>query len=155
VGNCIRIKLTRYLVRRLTEEEEYERLIMYARDVRFERDVDRPKWERGRIIVCCMLHCLMRMNEKVLFLLYFAAMKRCSGDSSERNKILDLMTAKIRSIGMKYLTAMVAPTRQRQTRKTCTLSPCTSSSTLFLVVVHDFIDVILGLIESCMRKSGS
>ena len=80
------------------EEEEYARLMMYARDVRFERGVDRPKWEHGRIIVC-MLHCLMRMNEKVLFLLYFAAMKRTPDDSSVRHNILDDMTAKIRCIG--------------------------------------------------------
>ncbi len=46
-----------------------------------------------------MLHCLIRVNEKVLFLLYFAAMKRCLGDPGERNIIMDLMTLKIRSIG--------------------------------------------------------
>ncbi len=68
------LSLREILVQRLKEEEEYERLMMYARDVRFQRDVNRPKWDHGRIIVC-MLHCLMRMNEKVLFLLYFAAMK--------------------------------------------------------------------------------
>jgi hypothetical protein len=41
----------------------------------------------------------MRMNEKVFFLLYFAAMKRCVGDTGERNIILDLMTSKIRTVG--------------------------------------------------------
>ena len=92
------LSLRDILVGRLKEEEEYERLIMYARDVRFDRDVDRPKWEHGRIIVC-MLHCLMRMNEKVLFLLYFAAMKRTPDGSSVRHNILDDMTAKIRCIG--------------------------------------------------------
>lgn len=92
------LTLREILVKRLKEEEEYERLLMYARDVRFERDVNRPKWEHGRILVC-MLHCLMRMNEKVLFLLYFAAMKRCLGDPVERNIIFDLMTSKIRSLG--------------------------------------------------------
>jgi hypothetical protein len=39
------------------------------------------------------------MNEKVFFLLYFAAMKRCLGDPSERNILIDLLTMKIRSIG--------------------------------------------------------
>jgi hypothetical protein len=82
------------LVKRLKEEEEYERLIMYARNVRFEGDVGRPKWEHARIIVC-MLHCLMRMHEKVLFLLYFAAMKRCAGDAETTNETLDRMTGKI------------------------------------------------------------
>lgn len=61
------LSLREILIKRLKEEEEYERLIMYARDVRFERDVNRPKWDHGRIIVC-MLHCLMRMNEKVFYL---------------------------------------------------------------------------------------
>ncbi len=61
--------LRNILVRTLKDEEEYERLLMYARDVRFEGDVGRPKWEHARIIVC-MLHCLMWMHEKVLFLLY-------------------------------------------------------------------------------------
>jgi hypothetical protein len=97
---CIYLQysLREILIKRLKEEEEYERLIMYARDVRFERDVNRPKWDHGRIIVC-MLHCLMRMNEKVFFLLYFAAMKRCLGDPGERNIVMDRMTMKIRTIG--------------------------------------------------------
>ena len=92
------LTLREILVKRLKEEEEYERLLMYARDVRFERDVHRPKWDHGRIIVC-MLHCLMRTHEKVLFLLYFGAMKRCLGDPVERNIIMDLMTCKIRTLG--------------------------------------------------------
>ncbi len=50
-------------------------------------------------LIVCMLHCLMRMNEKIFFLLYFAAMKRCLGDPSERNIVMDLLTIKIRSIG--------------------------------------------------------
>ncbi len=74
------LSLRDILVRRLMEEEEYDRWTMYARDKRFELDVGRPKWELTRIIVC-MLHCLMRMHKKVLFLLYFAAMKRCEGDA--------------------------------------------------------------------------
>ena len=44
------LTLREILVKRLKEEEEYERLLMYARDVRFERDVNRPKWDHGRII---------------------------------------------------------------------------------------------------------
>jgi hypothetical protein len=83
------LTLREILVKRLKKEEEYERLIMYGRDVRFERDVNRPKWDHGRIFVC-MLHCLMRMNEKVLFLLYFAAMKRCVGDPGERTNSVDI-----------------------------------------------------------------
>ncbi len=67
------------LVKRLKEEEGYERLTIYARDDRFARDVIRPKWEAHRIVIC-MLHCLMRMHKKVLFLLYFAAMKSSEDD---------------------------------------------------------------------------
>jgi hypothetical protein len=37
------LSLRDLLVKRLKEEEEYERLIMYARDGRFDRDVGRPK----------------------------------------------------------------------------------------------------------------
>ena len=91
-------RLRNILVRRLKDEEEYKRLLMYARDVRFEGDVGRPKWEHARIIVC-MLHCLMRMHEKILFLLYFAAMKRYPGDVAPTNETLDRMTAKIVSMG--------------------------------------------------------
>jgi hypothetical protein len=86
------------LVKRLKEEEEYERLSMYAKDARFARDVSKPKWEVHRIVIC-MLHCLMRMHEKVPFLLYFAAMKSNEDDLNERLKILDRMTAKTITIG--------------------------------------------------------
>jgi hypothetical protein len=41
----------------------------------------------------------MRLHEKVLFLLYFAAMKRCVGDAGTQTETLDRMTAKIISIG--------------------------------------------------------
>jgi hypothetical protein len=85
------------LVKRLKEEEEYERLSMYARDERFARDVSRPKWKAHRIVIC-MLHCRMRMHENVL-LLYFAAMKSSEDDLNERLKILDRMTAKTITIG--------------------------------------------------------
>jgi hypothetical protein len=92
-------RLWNILVRRLKDEEEYERLIMYTRDVRFEGDVARPKWEYGRLVVC-MLHCHMLMHEKVLFLLYFAGMKRYDGESQKQNELLNrMMTAKIASIG--------------------------------------------------------
>ena len=63
------------LVERLKLEEELERLTMYARDTRFDSDVVSTKLEMGRVILD-MLHCPMRMNEKVLFMLYFAAMNR-------------------------------------------------------------------------------
>ena len=92
------VGLREVLVKRLKEEEEYERLTMYSRDDRFARDVNRPKWEAHRIVIC-MLHCLMRMHEKVLFLLYFAAMKSSEDDLDERLKILDRMTAKTITIG--------------------------------------------------------
>ncbi len=58
--NAYVLSLRAILVRRLMEEEEYERWTMYARDERFELDVGRPKWELTRIVVC-MLHCLMRV----------------------------------------------------------------------------------------------
>jgi hypothetical protein len=96
--NAYVLSLRDILVRRLLEEEEYKRWTMYARDKRFELDVGRSKWELTRIIVC-MLHCLMRMHEKVLFLLYFAAMKRCKGDAGMQTETLDRMTAKIISEG--------------------------------------------------------
>ena len=96
--NAYVLSLRDILVRRLKEEEEYERWTMYARDDRFVLDRGRPKWELTRIIVC-MLHCLMRLHEKVLFLLYFAAMKRCVGDAGTQTETLDRMTAKVISIG--------------------------------------------------------
>ena len=69
------LHLREILKLRLIDEEELERLTMYARDPRFMEDVNRPKWEPSRILID-MLHCLMRMHEKVLFLLYFAGMNR-------------------------------------------------------------------------------
>jgi hypothetical protein len=43
--NAYVLSLRDRLVRRLMEEEEYERWTMYARDERFELDVGRPKWD--------------------------------------------------------------------------------------------------------------
>jgi hypothetical protein len=60
--------LRRLLVERLQLEEEYEQLTMYLRDNRFEQNILKTKWEPGRVILD-MLHCPMRMNEKVLYLL--------------------------------------------------------------------------------------
>jgi hypothetical protein len=90
--------LRQILVGRLKEEEELERLEMYSRDERFEIDVDRPIWELHRIVID-MLHCLMRMHEKVLFLLYFAAMNRCQADPRAQAELLDRMSAQTRIIG--------------------------------------------------------
>ena len=85
------------LIRRLKDEEELERLTMYARDCRFTDDVHRPKWELHRILID-MLHCLMRMHEKVLFLIYFAAMNRLSGTPERLFETLDSLSAKTRVI---------------------------------------------------------
>ncbi len=74
--------LRQLLVGRLKDEEELERLEMYSRDERFEIDVGRPMWELHRVVID-MLHCLMRMHEKVRFLLYFAAMNRCQADTRD------------------------------------------------------------------------
>ena len=63
------------LVERLQLEEELERLIMYSRDERFDPTVFPAHHDLGRVFLD-MLHCPMRMHEKVLFMLYFAAMKR-------------------------------------------------------------------------------
>ena len=90
--------LRQILVGRLKEEEELERLEMYSRDERFDIDVDRPMWELHRIVID-MLHCLMRMHEKVLFLLYFAAMNRCQADPRAQAELLDRMSAQTRIIG--------------------------------------------------------
>jgi hypothetical protein len=90
--------LRQLLVGRLKDEEELERLEMYSRDERFEIDVDRPMWELHRIVID-MLHCLMRMHEKILFLLYFAAMNRCQADTREQAELLDRMSAQTRIIG--------------------------------------------------------
>ncbi len=85
------------LVERLKLEEELERLTMYARDTRFESDVVSTKLELGRVILD-MLHCPMRMNEKVLFMLYFAAMKRLP-KKCDWQPVLESMTDILRRIG--------------------------------------------------------
>jgi hypothetical protein len=46
------------LVERLKDEEEFVRLTMYARDVRFDANGGKPKWELGRLVLD-MLHCLL------------------------------------------------------------------------------------------------
>ncbi len=86
--------LRRLLVERLKDEEEFERLTMYGRDVRFNANGGQPKWQLGRLVLD-MLHCPMRMNEKVLFMLYFAAMNRCA-TKREWAPLLDAMSAKVR-----------------------------------------------------------
>ena len=55
----------------LREEEEYEHLIMYRRDKRFyDTDTEyNHKLQLDRTILD-MLHCPMRMHEKILNLLY-------------------------------------------------------------------------------------
>jgi hypothetical protein len=79
-------------------EDEYERLQMYSRDARFDL-VDIPtKCDLGRVILD-MLHCPMRMNEKVLFMLYFAAMNRFRGDKKGWQPVLESMTNIVRRIG--------------------------------------------------------
>jgi hypothetical protein len=95
--NAYITSLRKILIRRLMDEEELERLTMYARDRRFTDDVNRPKWEPHRILID-MLHCLMRMHEKVLFLIYFAAMNRLSGNSQRLLETLDSLSAKTRVI---------------------------------------------------------
>jgi hypothetical protein len=95
--NAYITSLRKILIRRLMDEEELERLTMYARDRRFTDDVNRPKWEPHRILID-MLHCLMRMHEKVLFLIYFAAMNRLSGTPERLLETLDSLSAKTRVI---------------------------------------------------------
>lgn len=95
--NAYITSLRTILIRRLRDEEELERLTMYARDRRFMDDVNRPKWEPNRILID-MLHCLMRMHEKVLFLIYFAAMKSLSGTPEKLLESLDSLSAKTRVI---------------------------------------------------------
>ena len=95
--NAYITSLRTILIRRLMDEEELERLTMYARDRRFTEDVNRPKWEPHRILID-MLHCLMRMHEKVLFLIYFAAMNRLSGTPERLLETLDSLSAKTRVI---------------------------------------------------------
>ena len=92
------LHLREILKLRLIDEEELERLTMYARDPRFMDHVNRPKWEPSRILID-MLHCLMRMHEKVLFLLYFAGMNRCAGNAALIVETLDRLTTKTREIG--------------------------------------------------------
>ncbi len=52
------LQLRRILVERLKLEEEYERLVMYARDTRFDIADMPTKHELGRVIIN-MLHCPM------------------------------------------------------------------------------------------------
>ena len=59
----------------------------------FRSDVTQTKHELGRVVVD-MLHCPMRMNEKILFLLYYAVMKQCGGDICGMNSVLALLSAK-------------------------------------------------------------
>ena len=91
-------RLRALLISRLQEEEELERLTLYAQDKRFRSDVTKTKHELGRVVVD-MLHCPMRMNEKILFLLYYAVMKRCGGDMSGMKSVLDRLSEKVRLIG--------------------------------------------------------
>ncbi len=95
--NAYILQLQQILIRRLKDEEKLERLTMYARDRRFTDNVNRPKWEPNRILID-MLHCLMRMHEKVLFLVYFAAMNRLSGSPDRLFETLDSLSAKTRVI---------------------------------------------------------
>ncbi len=71
---------------------------MYAQDKRFTSDGAKTKHEVGRVVVD-MLHCPMRMNEKILFLLYYAVTKRCGGNIGGMNSALDRLSAKVRLIG--------------------------------------------------------
>ena len=91
------LQLRNILVERLKVEEEYERLVMYARDTRFDIADTPTKHELGRVIMD-MLHCPMRMNEKVLFMLYFAAMNRLP-KKADWQPVLNSMTEIIRRIG--------------------------------------------------------
>ena len=85
------------LVERLQLEEELERLIMYSRDERFDPTVFPAHHDLGRVILD-MLHCPMRMHEKVLFMLYFAAMKRLPS-KEHWGPALDSMSDIIRRAG--------------------------------------------------------
>ncbi len=91
------LELRLLLVQRLQLEEEYERLRMYARDTRFDSAITPTKHELGRVIMD-MLHCPMRMNEKVLFMLYLAAKNRLP-NKVDWAPVLDSMTEIIRRIG--------------------------------------------------------
>ncbi len=63
---------------------------MYARNTRFDIADMPTKHELGRVIMD-MLHCPMRMNEKVLFMLYFAAMNRLP-NKADWQPVLNSMT---------------------------------------------------------------
>ena len=55
----------------LREEEEWQRMAVYRRDLRFSREEKPDKFTlRVDRTVLDMLHCPMRMHEKVLNLLY-------------------------------------------------------------------------------------
>ena len=56
------IRLRGLLISRLQEEEEWERLTLYAQDKRFSCDVTKTKHEMGRVVVD-MLHCPMHAHE--------------------------------------------------------------------------------------------
>jgi hypothetical protein len=85
------------LVERLKLEEEYEHLQMYSCDTRFDSVVVPTKLDLGRVILD-MLHGPMRMNEKVLFMLYFAAMNRLPYKSNWE-PVFGSMTNIVRRIG--------------------------------------------------------
>ena len=93
------------LVERLQLEEELERLIMYSRDERFDPTVFPAHHDLGRVLLD-MLHCPMRMHEKVLFMLYFAAMKRLSS-KEQWSPALDSMSEIIRRAGSLPIRYMV------------------------------------------------
>ncbi len=85
------------LVERLKLEEEYERLQLYSCDTRFDSVVVTTKLDLGRVILD-MLHCPMRMNEKVLYMLYFAAMNRLP-HKRDWEPVFESMTNIVRQIG--------------------------------------------------------
>ncbi len=86
------------LVERLKLEDEYDRLQLYSRDTRFDLVHIPTKWDLSRVILD-MLHCPMRMNEKVLFMLYFPAMNRFAGNKKGWQPVLESMTNILRCIG--------------------------------------------------------
>ncbi len=86
------------LVERLKLEDEYELLQLYSRDTRFDLVHIPTKWDLSRVNLD-MLHCPMRMDEKVLFMLYFAAMNRFAGNKKGWQPVLESMTNILRRIG--------------------------------------------------------
>ncbi len=61
------------LILREEDEEEWQQLVMYRRDFRFHvkpGDLKAYKLQLDRTIIDMLLHCPMRMHEKVLTLLY-------------------------------------------------------------------------------------